>query len=95
MNIMACLYLSPSFSSSLDLSFPHFPLSQPSLSPSSTDHFLRSGLPLLHRLIDGGYFLPALRVIANITPRFFKHKKILLETQGYIHVALEPLSLYI
>jgi hypothetical protein len=52
---------------------------------ADTDHFIMGGIPLLHRLIDEGYFLPALRVIANVTPKFFKHKKILIEAAGFLH----------
>jgi hypothetical protein len=55
---------------------------------SDTDHFLLGGLPLLQRLIDEGYFLPALRVIANVTPRFFRHKKILIEASGFLQAVV-------
>jgi hypothetical protein len=55
---------------------------------SDTDHFLAGGLPLLHRLIGEGYVLPALRVIANVTPRFFRHKKILMESSGFLQAVI-------
>ena len=44
----------------------------------SVEQFLREGVPLLSRLIERGYYLPALRVVANVTPRFFSHRKILV-----------------
>lgn len=44
----------------------------------STDEFISIGLKMLDTLIEEGYYLPVLRIIANITPQFFQLKKPLL-----------------
>ena len=44
----------------------------------STDAFLEVGLPLLQQLVGQGYILPATRILANITPRFFGQEKVLI-----------------
>ena len=58
------------------------------LPPCSTDHFIGSGLSMLNRLIEQGYYLPALRILANSTPPLFKHSKILVEDSKYVHALL-------
>jgi hypothetical protein len=70
---------------SLYLSLPPSLSLSPSLYPSSTDHFIGSGLSMLNRLIEQGYYLPALRILANSTPPLFKHGKILVEDSKYVH----------
>ena len=40
---------------------------------------------MLNRLIEQGYYLPALRILANSTPPLFKHSKILVEDSKYVH----------
>lgn len=55
---------------------------------TDTDRFLSTGLSMLTQLIEQGYYLPALRVLANVTPRFFKHRKVLLEEPSFLHVVI-------
>ena len=50
----------------------------------STDHFIASGLSMVNRLIEQGYYLPALRILANSTPQLFKCGKILVEDSKYV-----------
>ena len=50
----------------------------------STDAFLEVGLPLLQQLVEQGYILPATRILANITPRFFGHEKVLVRNEKLV-----------
>ncbi len=47
----------------------------------STSHFLTTGISMIRQLIANGYYLPVLRVLANITPRFFDHRDTLIEAE--------------
>ena len=43
---------------------------------------------MMIRLLDEGYQVAALKVLGNVTPRFFKHTKILLEDTAYVRLQL-------
>lgn len=43
--------------------------------------FLSSGLPILHRLVEQGYYLPVLRVVANLTPLLAQQRKMVMDEQ--------------
>eukprot|EP00731_Ephydatia_muelleri_P017652 Em0010g750a len=55
---------------------------------SDSDEFISSGLKMLNALIEEGYYLPVLRIIANITPRFFRLKKPLLADPLFLQVVM-------
>lgn len=50
----------------------------------SSDAFLEVGLPLLEKLVRQGYILPATRILANITPRFFGQEKVLVRIEKLV-----------
>ena len=52
----------------------------------STDAFLEAGLPLLRQLVEQGYILPATRILANITPRFFGQEKVLVKNEKLVQI---------
>ena len=45
---------------------------------------MTGGIQMIRQLITNGYYLPVLRVLANITPRFFNHREVLLEEEGLV-----------
>ena len=49
--------------------------------PFSAEEFLSDGVSMLNRLIEQGYYLPVLRVIGNVVPIMFRHRKLLINDQ--------------
>lgn len=59
------------------------------LSLSSCSHFFSChqfiirGLPMLHKMVEQGYYLPTLKVLGNVTPLMFKNRKMFVNEQRY------------